>query len=162
MINFVTLDPATDAARVLDLCIRAQDYIQLETGKVPDAAYVQETLTDKPTQLAPDDIFLTGLARPDTSLAGMVTAIRHFYEKNEWYIGLLLLDPAERSQGLGVQAAAHIFDLARKHNAPLVRIAVLDLNPRGRVFWERQGFTHARTVEDCEDGLIRHVLQKKL
>ena len=162
MIEFVSLDPTQDAVRVLDLFERAHDYIELETGKYPDAQYVQETLTDKPLQLGDDDIFLTGLQRPDGSLAGLVTNIRHFYQQNEWYMGLMILDPVERGSGLGSQAAQHVFEMARADGAPLIRIAVLDKNPRGRRFWEAQGFVPERRVDDCADGLVRHVLYKTL
>lgn len=162
MFEFVPLTVEQDQARVLDLCLRATDYIELETGKQPDAKYVQKTLTEAPPQLTSDDVFAVGFARPDRTLAGFVTYLRHFYERNEWYIGLLILDPAERSKGLGGTAAQYVFDHAKSEAGSKIRIAVLQSNPRGRKFWESHGFKHERAVpaDQNDDGHERHVLLK--
>jgi ribosomal protein S18 acetylase RimI-like enzyme len=158
--TIIALDAEADFARVRDLCQRASDYVQLEEGHVPDDAYVRKTLTDAPPSCGPDDIFLHGVERPNGSLAGICTSIRHFYERDEWYMGLLMLDPVERGSGLGRRVADHIIAQARADNAPCIRIAVLDANPRGRKFWESLGFTHEKSVQS--DDHLRHVLKLEL
>lgn len=164
MHEFTPLTVQKDHARILDLCQRASDYIQLETGREPDADYVSNTLMAAPPQLTPDDVFLIGIARPDGKLAGLVSYIRHFYERDEWYMGLLLLDPAERGQSLGTRAANQVFDHARRETGTLIRIAVLEANPRARKFWESLGFEPERFVpaKQNDDGLARTVLKKRL
>lgn len=164
MIKFVTLDPVRDFARVFDLFERGADYVRLESGAEPTPEFVEKQLTDKPPVCGPNDIFLRGLERPDGSLAGIATSIRHFYERGEWYMGLLLLDPVERGSGLGKLAAQKVIDEARADNAPKIRIAVLDANPRGRKFWESLGYTLEKTVPAAQndDGMARHVLVKQL
>jgi GNAT superfamily N-acetyltransferase len=97
-------------------------------------------------------------------LAGIATYLRHFYERNQWYMGLMILDPSERGQNLGRRTAEHVFAQARSEGGTLIRIAVLDANPRGRKFWEGLGFKFERTVpaDQNDDGQERHVLQKTL
>lgn len=155
------LDPVTDRARVADLCQRAADYVRLETRRDPYDAFIDDTLTGAPPHIPPEDIFLFGLERPDRSLAGVACCIRGHYAPGEWYMGLLLLDPVERNHGLGTRAARHVIALARSDGAPCIRIAVLDANPAGRRFWERQGYAHEKSVPG-DDGHLRHVLKLDL
>jgi len=41
-------------------------------------------------------------------------------------------------------------------------IAVLDANPKGRAFWEREGFVLAKTFEPTLDQHIRHRMIRKI
>ncbi len=145
-----------DAEGVLHLCLRARDYIELETGKGPDADYVHETMTDAPPGVPPDHIWCWGYTRNDGMLNGIATCLKGFYGPRDWYLGLLLLDPAARGQSLGTQMANHVITKARNDNATCLRIAVLDANPRARIFWERLGFIHEKSTS-AGDGNLRHV-----
>ena len=79
-------------------------------------------------------------------------------------MGLLILDPNVRGDGLGRKAAKHVIDEARADNAPCIRIAVLDVNTGARAFWDKMGFEHERTVKASqnEDGNERHILKLDL
>ncbi|WP_299615873.1 N-acetyltransferase [uncultured Tateyamaria sp.] len=145
-----------DGPRVLDLCERAKDYIQLETGKDPDRAYVKETMIDAPPSVPPEHIWCWGHAQSGGALDGLATCLKGYYGPKDWYLGLLLLDPAARGAGLGERIARHVIEEARQDAADCVRIAVLDANPRARVFWERLGFEH-ETSTSRGDGQLRHV-----
>ncbi|SFR37332.1 GNAT family N-acetyltransferase [Litoreibacter janthinus] len=159
-LRIIQLDADADFARVSDLCDRAADYVMLEEGNPPNEAYVHKTLTDAPPVCGPEDIFLRGVERPDGTLAGIATSIRHVYQPGEWYMGLLMLDPAERGTGLGRKVAQHVIAEARADGAPCIRIAVLDANPRGRKFWESLGYCHEKSVQG--DDHLRHVLKLDL
>ena len=154
------LDPTRDVGDVQDLCLRAADYIKLETGAPPPPNYAAKLMVEAPPTLPPEDVFAFG-AIQGGQLVGVVTCLRNFYAVREWYMGLLLIDPAARSAGLGAQMAQHVFDAARSQNATCIRVAVLDANPRGRAFWERQGFKPERAVpaDPDGDGHARHVLK---
>ena len=79
-------------------------------------------------------------------------------------MGLLILDPHARGDGLGRQTAQHVIDEARTDNAPCIRIAVLDVNKDARAFWDKMGFEHERTVkaDPKGDGHKRHILKLEL
>ncbi len=166
MIKTISLDPDchlnADANRVMDLFRRAGDYARLESGRDPDLDYLRENF-DGPPSLAREDRFTLALEEGDT-LLGTAGYIRNFYEPGEWYMGLLLLDPAIRGQGYGTKLAQRVIDHARREGGSRIRIAVLDANPNARRFWERQGYVLERTVPgDPEgDGHIRHVLKQEL
>lgn len=162
-IQIVPLNAVRDHARVLDLMQRAADYIQLETGRAPDAGYVTTTLTERPSHLTPANLHHFGMVR-DGGLTGIICALDGHYAPGEWYIGLLLIDPAARNAGLGAQAVAYIRARAEARAATMIRIAVLDANPAARRFWQRQGFVFERTVQPTPegDGHLRHVLKLDL
>jgi len=155
MADIVPLTWPDDADRVLHLCHRARDHVALETGKGPDMAYVEETMTDAPPGVPPDQIWCWG-AEDNGMLSGLVTCLKGFYAPDDWYLGLLLLDPAARGCGLGARMAGHVIVQARAGAAACLRIAVLDANPRGRAFWTQLGFAHERTTT-AGDGQMRHV-----
>ena len=156
------LDPVADSRAAQDLCLRAADYIVLETGKPPAPEYADKLLAEAPPTLAREDVFAFG-AEQGERLQGIVTCLRNFYAPREWYMGLLLLDPAARNAGLGTRMATYVFGRARAEQATCIRVAVLEANPHGRRFWARQGFALERTVpaDPAGDGHMRHVLKLK-
>ena len=149
--KIINLDAKDDYTRVADLMYRASDYVKMETGKANNPGFVHSTLNDVPPVCGPDDRFLRGLERPDGTLAGFAGSIRHYPKHGHWYMGLLILDPNVRGDGLGRKAAKHVIDEARADNAPCIRIAVLDVNTGARAFWDKMGFEHERTVK----GVVR-------
>lgn len=157
MAELIELNAVHDLGRITDLFTRAGDYVKLESGKSPNPDFVQATLTNAPPGC---DIFLRGLERVDGTLAGFASNIRGYPEKSDWYMGLLLLDPAERRKGLGRKAAQHVIDAARADGAPCIRIAVLDTNHAGRAFWDRMGYRLERSVQG--DDHLRHVLKLEI
>ena len=156
MAEIIPLGWPADSQRVLHLCQRARDYILLETGAEPDMDYVRETMTDAPPSVPPDQIWCWGHARPDGSIDAIATCLKGYYEAEDWYLGLLLLDPAARGKGLGEHMAQHVIDQATRGDAACLRIAVLDANPRARMFWERLGFAYEKSTS-AGDGHLRHV-----
>jgi len=65
-----------------------------------------------------------------------------FPDPSDAYLGLMLLGPWAQGKGHGRSFLAHVEALARKRHAARLFLAVLDVNPRGRAFWEREGFTY--------------------
>ena len=161
MAEFAPLTYPKDAERVLHLCLRARDYVKLETGHGPDAAYVHEAMTEAPPGVPPNEVWCWGYHGSHGGLDGIATCLKGFYETNEWYLGLLLIDPGARGDGLGTKMARHIIAQACADNATCLRIAVLDANPRARIFWERLRFFYEKSSTDG-DGSLRHVLRLDL
>ncbi|MBY5935512.1 GNAT family N-acetyltransferase [Tateyamaria omphalii] len=156
MAEIVPLTWPEDGPRILDLCNRASDYVMLDKGRAPDLAYVKSEMTHAPPSVPPHQIWCWGHMQADGSLDAIVTCLKGYYEPNDWYLGLLLLDQAVRNAGLGTQMARHVIEQAQADHANCVRIAVLDTNPRARGFWERAGFKYEKSMTGG-DGHMRHV-----
>ncbi|MGB5865419.1 MAG: GNAT family N-acetyltransferase [Sulfitobacter sp.] len=157
------IDPVADLALVQTLCLRGTEYITLETGAPPAEGYAATLLAEAPPSVPTRDVLAFG-ALDEGMLCALLKCLRNFYAPREWYLGLLLVDPAARRGGLGTQMVAHVRRLARTQNARCMRMAVLDANPQGRAFWAHQGFVHERTVpgDPAGDGHIRHILKLEL
>ncbi|MEX0310830.1 MAG: GNAT family N-acetyltransferase [Tateyamaria sp.] len=155
MAEVIALQWPDDGPRVLDLCQRASDYVMLDTGQAPDLAYVESEMTHAPPSVPPDQIWCWGATRSDGSLDAIATCLKGYYEPDDWYLGLLLLDPAARDAGLGARMAQHVIAQATEDGGACLRIAVLDNNPRARRFWERLGFAYEKTT--TSDDHVRHV-----
>ena len=74
-------------------------------------------------------------------MAGLAELSFGFPTPSDAYLGFMMFAPSARGAGLGRALLAHIEGLARAAGAESLYLAVLGVNPRGRAFWEREGFT---------------------
>lgn len=161
MAELIALTYPQDAERVLHLCLKARDFVELETGGGPDVDYVHEIMTEAPPGVPLEHLWCWSHTDANGMLDGIVTCLKGFYGPDEWYLGLLLLDPAARGAGLGTLMARRVIAQARADNATCLRIAVLDVNPRACTFWERLKFSYEKSTSEG-DGKLRHVLRLDL
>lgn len=161
-LRFRPLDPAQDRAAVLDLLTEAQDYYLLWLGRAPDDRDVEEVFTAGPPGCDPADSHRIGLYVND-QLSGVAELSFGFPTGADAYLGLMILAPRARGEGIGEIFYDHIEALARKSGAARLYLGVLEANPRGRAFWERMGFEDTGvTREDAETGHRVHRLVKDL
>ena len=150
------LDHETDAAALRQLYDRAADYVELETGDAPDDATVTEFFAAAPFAASLADNLKLGLFS-----GGRLDAVADlafgFPEPRDAYIGLLLIAAECRGRGLGQRFVEHLVEIARARQAPRICAAVLDANPRGRAFWEREGFVEVLKSPPTAIGRRTHV-----
>ena len=158
------LDPEADAAAVRHLFDRAADYIDLETGESPSDAHVAEFFAPAPFVTDPADTLKLGLFS-----GGRLDAIADlafgFPQREDAFIGLLLIAADRRGQGLGHLFVDHIADVARARHAPRLFVAVLEANPKGQAFWAREGFVPVLTLPSAQMGRrvhVRHRMERRL
>jgi GNAT superfamily N-acetyltransferase len=158
------LDPEADAAAVHHLFDRAADYIDLETGESPSDAHVAEFFAPAPFVTDPADTLKLGLFS-----GGRLDAIADlafgFPQREDAFIGLLLIAADRRGQGLGHLFVDHIADVARARHAPRLFVAVLEANPKGQAFWAREGFVPVLTLPPAQMGRrvhVRHRMERRL
>jgi GNAT superfamily N-acetyltransferase len=128
-----------DAPALQDLLERCADFSQLVEGEPPSAHAAQDMLTDLPPGKSLADKFLFGIFREDI-LVGVLDAVRDYPQNGVWWLGLLLLDPAQRGRGAGVQALNVFAGLASKQGAQALMLGVVEENQSGLRFWRRMGF----------------------
>lgn len=133
------LDPASEGPRVLALLHEAADYIALERGTPPDDSVVDEFFTDAPPGSDPAQSLRLGLFDA-TRLIAIAELGWDYPGPTDAYIGLMIVAPAARGAGAGRRFLRHLEAEARARGKTAIYLAVLDANPRGRAFWEREGF----------------------
>jgi GNAT superfamily N-acetyltransferase len=68
-------------------------------------------------------------------------------------VGVLMLDPAQRSKGLGESVCRAVEQWARDDGAHYIRLAVSAQNTRAHQFWKRVGFEELeRRMRKLSDG----------
>lgn len=137
----------SEVSLVAEFYTRAPDYWILAEGACDPARQAGEFFTDCPPSCDP-----AASARLGLFLGGRLSGVAElsfgFPSENDAYLGLMLLGPWAQGAGHGAAFLAHIEGIARAKAAPAIYLAVLDANPRGRVFWQRHGFVPT--------GLRRH------
>ena len=150
------LDPVADAEAVLDLYRRAADYVELETGRAPDAAKVAEYFADAPPGRDALTCLKLGLFEEERILGIGDLAVGYPRERDA-YLGLMLIAKESRGRGVGRTFLRHVEETARERGATRLLLAVLEANPRARAFWESEGFGSPRVFPPVSIGDRTHV-----
>ncbi len=157
------INQADHTLETLDLVQRAADYVTLEVSRAPDLAFVKDFFETAPPGLTRNDLQAHGI-RSNGRLVGVI-GIAHGYEfPTDWWIGLMLIDPALRGQGIGAQVVAQLIEKANAAGIIMIKLAVLLANPHGLRFWENQGFEFHRPApaQPGSDGHDRVVLKYRV
>lgn len=158
------LDPVADYALVLALLHEAADYIRLERDADPGPEVADEFFHDAPPGCDPAASCRRGLFADGRLLAVAEMALG-YPAATEAYLGFLLVTPAARGTGAGQRLLRHMETEARAAGCSAIFLAVLEANPRGRAFWEREGFRLVLANRDVTLGAktqIAHRLGKPL
>lgn len=140
----------------------APDYWLLAEGAIELDRKAVEFFTDAPPNCDPTQGHRLGLFLEDR-LSGVAELSFGFPEPKDAYLGLMLLGPWAQGRGHGRALLAQVETLARIREATTLCLAVLDANPRGRAFWEREGFTATGLSRlDADTGHRIERLMKRL
>lgn len=147
----------SETALVAQFYREAPDYWLLAEGRCDPAAQAQDFFTDAPPNCDPATSDRLGLFL-NQRLSGVAEVSYGFPEPGDAYLGLMILGPWAQGAGHGKAFLAHTETLARKRHAPRLCLAVLDVNPRGRAFWEREGFTGTGLTR--KDAITGHLIER--
>lgn len=147
----------------LDLATRAADYVILEVGHAPDDAYIRDFFTATPPDLGTSCLIHLGVME-GPAMVGMICIAEGYEYPDDWWVGLMLMDPAFRSQRIGHRVVDMVKERAADRGVNMLKLAVLTANPRALGFWQREGFTHHRDAPATQDsdGHDRVVLKYQL
>jgi putative acetyltransferase len=156
MTDLVPLDRERDTDRVFRVFQSAADYVLLETGSLPTMENVREFFEDAPPGEAPDAVLKLGIVGKG-KLVGIADLAFGYPSSKDAYIGLLLIDNAERGKGFGRAALAQLERLAKERKATRLLLAVLEDNVAAARFWEGNGFSLELRTEPVVLGKKTHV-----
>jgi len=153
------LDWLKDRHTVAVLFSSAADYVTLATGSAPNIATVDKFFEERPPNVSPENDFGAYEGEHLIGIAGMLFGYPH---ENDAYIGLLLISPGARGMGTGAHLLTHLTNVARARGMTRQLVAVLDANPKGRAFWDREGFVFETTFPPSDDHHTRHRLTRAI
>lgn len=127
-------------AELTRFCAACSDFFSLVEGRPGGAETAAELLAPLPDNLARATHHRFGIRRNDR-LDAVVELLEGHPAPTEWFVGLLLLHPDARGDGLGavVWDSVRAWMVARRGS--VAWLIVQKQNPGARRFWERHGFT---------------------
>ena len=140
----VRLDEA-DLPALSRLCLKCTAFYELVEGKPATDATAAEILGPLSSEYAHGVRHVWGVKRGGELIA-VADLLQGHPDVRDWYIGLLLIDPKHRRQGLGTQFCTGILNWIGSLGGSTVRLIVQQQNAGARSFWERQGFEIEREV----------------
>jgi len=97
-----------------------------------------------------------GVFDPAGKLVGLVDIARDHPTPGTWYLGLLLIDPAARGQGVGAAVVRGVKQKAARHGATRLILSVVAENDRALKFWKAQGSAVTRELSAKRFGRKYH------
>jgi len=85
-------------------------------------------------------------------------ALRDYRKPNDWYIGEMLLDPAEQNHGLGTMIHQSFASSAKQKEVKRFLLAVLKENQSALGFWTRFGYKIIKEFPSRKIGRREHQL----
>ncbi len=148
-----------DAPALQQLFEKCRDYMLLVDGRPagPDSA-VGEFL-DVPPGKSVEDKFLFGIVDARNEMVGELDVLRAYPADATWWIGLLLLDPAVRSQGIGEKVLEGFAGYVKANGGKDIMLGVVAENEPAYRFWSRSGFEWVQDREPQQFGEKTHVVR---
>ena len=158
--EFTSLGEAEQPAlqRLLERCA---DFEVLVGGAPPTSEAATELLEACPAGHPLEKKLVFGVER-DGDLIGALDLLRDFPEPDDWYLGLLLLAPEERSGGLGAEIVEAVRSWIVAQHGHTIRLAVQEQNEAGARFWNRMGFQPVGTAVQERAAQTNQVVKMEL
>jgi len=153
------------AGAVQTLCETCADFFWLVEGQAAAPGVGPDIFKSLPPGRLCEDKFVCGLFNRQEDLQGVLEGVRHYPDEGTWWIGLLMLAPAARRQGLGRKIVEGFFEFVRRAGGKAVQLGVVEDNRDGYRFWRRMGFEPLRVTGPRIFGAklqVVHVLKHNL
>jgi GNAT superfamily N-acetyltransferase len=148
----------SDQAELQALLERCADYCLLVDGYPPEPSAAIELLADCPPGKTPDEMLALGFYTEEHGLIGVLDMLRNYPDNGDWWIGLLLIDPAHRNKGLGRQIYLAFETWARQRDVGRIFLGVVEKNDKAFSFWRSLGFDEVDRQPPRQFGRLTHVV----
>lgn len=135
-----------DEIAVQGLCERCSDFFELIEGKTPEKDAGHGILFDLPPGKELKDKYVFGVYKEDILIA-VIDIIKDYKATGEWIIGLLMIDPSDRRNGLGRKLHDLIKTWVSEELGKTLIIGVVEENQRGYKFWRKMGYFEVNRVK---------------
>lgn len=132
-------DQCTDFALVVEGEPFSPTAAQAEFRSIPDG----KSLGDK---------LMFGLINPQGEIVGLLEAVQNYPDETTWWLGLLMLAPELRGQGVGREVLRGFSEYVRMRGGKAMMLGVVEDNRRAYRFWQKMGFEVVRKTEPRRFG----------
>lgn len=147
-----------DLNNLQNMLNRCNDYFNLVYKRDNTENSASEILSILPENKTLDDKFVIGIFNLDKKIIGVIDIIRDYPENNIWFLGLMLIAPNYRNNGLGKLIFDDTEEWAIDLGAKSIRLAVVEQNIKALKFWEKLGFKIFKTKKQDLEGIKTKLL----
>lgn len=144
-----------DAKDVANLYALSADYFLLQDGEASTLADAVGLFRDVPDEKSAADQTVLGW-RADGRLYAVAAILQDYPSDGIWYVGLMIVDPARRGQGIGRSIYETVEQWAKARGAREMRLSVLEVNEAADRFWRSLGYKELRRVGPDTFKMLRH------
>jgi len=161
-VRLLTYEDVKAIQRLYEKCV---DYMLLVDGHPAGQNAAEEEFQDLPPGRSADDKFMFGIVDPLNELIGVLDVMRWYPDEATWWIGLLLLVPEIRSQGVGEKVLKGFTEYVKMNGGKAIMLGVVEDNEHAYQFWSKMGFEFIRDTEPRSFGnktQTVHIMCQKL
>ncbi|MGB3294448.1 MAG: GNAT family N-acetyltransferase [Phormidesmis sp.] len=147
-----------DADVLQRLYEQCKAFFLLTDGLAPLPTAAHDEFDDLPAGKETEDIFIFGLFDADDVLLGMISAVRHCPDPQTWWIGLMMLVPERRGQGLGADFYTAFRRWVAAQGASRISLSAIAPNKPGLKFWKSMGFEVTRKIPSRQFKAKTHLV----
>lgn len=136
-----------DELDVQALCERCSDFSELIEGRPPEKDAGHSILFDLPPNKELKDKYVYGVYSENGDLVAVIDMVKDYKVTGEWIIGLMMIDPNERGNGLGRRLHELLKAWVLSEQGSKLRIGVVEENRRAYKFWREMGYVEVDRVK---------------
>jgi ribosomal protein S18 acetylase RimI-like enzyme len=154
----IKLLQAADRSELQTLLEKCADYTLLVTGSPPKPSAASSLLVDCPPGKTLEDKVVIGISAEKQGLMSVLDTIKDYPNPGDWWLGLLLIDPALRNQGFGRLIVQSFEGWVKLRGARRTFLGVVEENQRAYQFWLKMGFELVEKRPPQQFGNLTHVV----
>ncbi|AMC93619.1 hypothetical protein AOC36_06350 [Erysipelothrix larvae] len=129
----------SDVNDVQALCVSCTDFSMLVDGVAPSEDAGLKILSDLPKGKKAEDKYVFGVYR-EHDLIAIIDLIKDYPTQDTWMLGLLMIHPDDRKQGLGHACSQSVERYVKDLGGTSIKIGVVQNNTIAKAFWEKAGY----------------------
>ena len=147
-----------DSGVIQGLWEKCLDDMLLVDGHPASPSAGEEEFHDVPPGKSVDDKFVFGIVNQQNDLVGLLDVVHGYPDETTWWIGLFVLIPEARSQGLGQKIVQGFAEYVRVSRGQAIMLGVVEENTLAYRFWSRLGFESICKTEPRQFGDKNHTV----
>lgn len=164
MKNVITIEilDENNISELQELLLKCSDYLIFQDGEPVKEDAAKNLLISRPSNVSINDKKVFGIYKSeDHSLVGVMDIVMRYTGPDILTLGLLVIEPTMRGNGIGEKAEKLLKDWARSNNFSRIRLGVLFGNDKGLRFWHRLGYKETGEIKPLLFHKFR-VLEKQI
>lgn len=141
-----------DAVVLQALYEQCVEFALLTDGQPPSSTAARDEFDAVPDGKTTEDKYILGLFDPKNELIGMIESMRHYPDNQTWWLGLVMLSPEQRGQGLGSEFYQAFENWVSAQGVKQVSLSVVEANELSLQFWKSLEFKVIRKTEPRQFG----------